>query len=453
MRRALICIPCLVLSGVLSPHWRAGSQELPEPSARAVTAPSDVSTPRESPSPLETSRAPQPSKAPLASRPRPLRALWITRWDYKTEADVRRAIDWSRLVGFQHVLFQVRGRADAFYRSELEPWAEELGGRDPGFDPLSVALDEARQQGIELHAWINLLPGWKGGALPKSPRHLARTRPEWFLTDRRGALHLTSPADYTILNPCLPEVRRYLAQVVSDIATRYPVDGLHLDYVRFLGRDVKSGVDFPYDTRSVELFRRFSSSSPAGNPEAWDRWRRLSVDTLLFRVVEAARAARPGLRISVAAIPDLDRAREGLFQDVVKWKEQGWVDDVIPMSYERDLRSWEQTLQRIASRLGTDRVYPGVGLHLHKSAESVIAQLQRSSAMGFEGYAAFAFTQLFPSPSHEFSSAAPARELRGQMRRSFYRLHRSEGLQREGEEVSLVPASLRTRPPGEASPE
>ena len=52
-----------------------------------------------------------------------VRAVWITRFDYRSADDVRRAIADSARAGFNTVLFQVRGNASTFYPSELEPWA------------------------------------------------------------------------------------------------------------------------------------------------------------------------------------------------------------------------------------------------------------------------------------------------------------------------------------------
>ncbi len=69
----------------------------------------------------------------------PIRAIWVTRWDYKSPADIARVMDNCKSAGFNTVLFQVRGAGTVFYPSRIEPWAEEFGGRDPGFDPLGVA--------------------------------------------------------------------------------------------------------------------------------------------------------------------------------------------------------------------------------------------------------------------------------------------------------------------------
>lgn len=354
---------------------------------------------------------------------REVRALWVTRWDYKTEEDVRNAVRWTSALGFNRIFFQVRGRADAFYRSSLEPWGEELGGRDPGFDPLGVALKEARAVGIDLDAWINVMPGWKGSRPPKDPRHIFHRHPEWFLVDLHGKRHLKSANEYTILNPCLPEVRAYLRRVVHDITRRYPVAGIHLDYIRFIGRGGKKGHDFPYDTRSLTLFKKFSGGTPFDKKAAWDRWRRLAVNTVLHTLAETARANRPGCRVSVAAIQDIKRARDGLFQDIVTWQNNGWVDEVYPMTYVRSPTVFASRVRNLLNHGREGKVFPAVGAYLHKSVEETAKQIEMTRALGAQGFALFAFANLFPSPSHESRSDPQVRQLRFRLRRKIFTLN------------------------------
>ena len=71
-------------------------------------------------------------------------AIWVPRWDYKTADDVRSIVRNCARAGFDTVLFQVRGNGTVAYRSRIEPWAEEFGFRDPGFDPLATAVARAR---------------------------------------------------------------------------------------------------------------------------------------------------------------------------------------------------------------------------------------------------------------------------------------------------------------------
>ena len=363
---------------------------------------------------------PATAEVPLAnstsSDPALNRSVWITRWDFQSAEDVERAVRWCGALGIDRVFFQVRGQGDAYYDSRLEPRAERLRGK-PDFDPLAVALQTGRAANVRVHAWVNVLPAWKGTTRPTDSRHLVHQHPEWFMTDRAGHRDLTSGGGhYTILNPCLPEVRAYIASVVRDIASRYPVDGVHFDYVRFAGRSPGTAADYPYDPYSLRLFRRYSGTSPFDDEEAWDRWRRLSVNTLLFRVAQAVRETRPSAHVSVAVLPDFARARKLFFQDTESWCARGWVDEIVPMSYRKDAASFSRQVRDAVAKSHGVPVSAGIGVYLFDSPEMLRQQIARAERLGASGHSLFAFSNFFPSPSHESKKDARSVRLRRAMR-------------------------------------
>ena len=66
-------------------------------------------------------------------------------------------LDSLKLAGCNAVIFQVRPQADAFYKSEIEPWSRFLTGEqgvapEPLWDPLAFMVEEAHKRGMELHA-------------------------------------------------------------------------------------------------------------------------------------------------------------------------------------------------------------------------------------------------------------------------------------------------------------
>src|SRR4051812_43294423 len=76
--------------------------------------------------------------APAASRgaeSAEIRALWVTRSSLATPASIATLVRSAHDHGFNTLLVQVRGRADAYYASDLEPRAAELGRQPRTFDP------------------------------------------------------------------------------------------------------------------------------------------------------------------------------------------------------------------------------------------------------------------------------------------------------------------------------
>ncbi len=403
---------------------RASRVDRDEIPGRPEEAPTDMSVLRILPPPF-VSIAFLLAAGPALAAPDEVRAIWITRWDFRSEADVRRSIRTAHELGLNRVFFQVRGRADAYYRSPYEPWGEEIGGRDPGFDPLAVAVDEASRRRIALEAWVNVLPAWKGSSPPRSRSHIFHTRPEWFLVNRAGKRLRLDKNRYTILNPCLPEVRSYLATVISDIAKRYRVDGIHLDYIRFVAPNGGRALDFPFDSRTLGLFRAQTGATPASSPAEWNDWRRRNVNTVLYRVAAACRAARPGVRISVASIANYHRARTTLFQDVATWQRRGWVDDVYPMNYHRRTADFERYGRNAIAAGPPGTVHLGIGVYLLDDPAQMRAQIEAARRLGSNGYALFALANFAATRSHESRAGAAAERKRAAFRRELLSTHRS----------------------------
>ena len=54
------------------------------------------------------------------------RALWVTRFDYDSEAKIARIMETAARAHFNIIYFQARAAGDAYYRSSIEPCAALL---------------------------------------------------------------------------------------------------------------------------------------------------------------------------------------------------------------------------------------------------------------------------------------------------------------------------------------
>jgi uncharacterized lipoprotein YddW (UPF0748 family) len=331
-------------------------------------------------------------------------AIWVTRWDYRTESDVRDIIKNCAQGGFDTVLFQVRGNGTVFYRSDIEPWSEEFGFQDPGFDPLEVACDEAGKQGLALHAWVNAIPGWRGIHPPTTKdgkpflRQLFYRRPGWFLKDQFGNRQPLEKDYYVALNPCLPEVQNYIASICEEIVSRYPVAGIHLDYIRFLEKkkDAKGrSLDYPRDRVSVGLFERETGLSLKANPKAWESWKTSKVTELVALCRRVVRRANRRASLSAAVIRTPERARNQVHQDWPTWVKRGYVDGVFPMQYDRNDQRFAQRVKACAEAVPPKRLIMGIGVYLHRDPAQTLRQMDIAIKAGCQGICFFAYTSFF----------------------------------------------------------
>ncbi len=270
------------------------------------------------------------------------RAVWVTRWDFeksKTQGPASIATIMKNIAdaNFNMVYFQVRGRADAYYKSSYEPYASDftgtLGG-DPGWDPLAVAVEEAHKNGLEIHAWINTFTMWSGTTPPieSSPRHIYLSHPEWLVVDSNGGI-MALNSSYVFATPGNPQVWDHIVNVVTDIALRYNIDGIHFDYIRY------PGPEYSYDEVSNSRFQEAKKSRPSLTREDWQRDQ---VTQFLSLAYENLISVKTMLKIT-AAVWGIYKDRwnwggtsEGYYdyyQDSQRWMSLKIVDAISPMIY------------------------------------------------------------------------------------------------------------------------
>ncbi len=311
---------------------------------------------------------------------------------------------------FNIVYFQVRGAADALYRSTIEPCAVglcgQLGGTPP-YDPLDSAIHEAGKHGLEVHAWLNALTGWSSGSAEGCallaqadgvvPRHILLDHPDWAMIDRaRQPQSCPNEDEYVFLSPSHPEVRARLAAVAADVARRYPVRGIHLDRIRFPGRA------WSYDPASLAAF----GQSPDLAPDAWDQFRRDLVNQTVRETAAAMNAVDPTLALS-ASVWEVYRDRwswgatdgfSGYFQDPLAWARGGYLDVAVPMTYDPITRrhcaraDWTCLMDDHVTTLqeGTGRhVY--IGINARNGAAEVLRAIALGRKRGAAGFSLYSY--------------------------------------------------------------
>jgi uncharacterized lipoprotein YddW (UPF0748 family) len=365
----------------------------PEQGRKPVAPPPSQGKGRQTPPPIVTPVPPSRPVMPPLVDTWPPRAVWVPREIYTSPRQIAALMEAVKQAGLNTVLFQVRGHATAYYYSAIEPFAYEFPRGGPGFDPLAVACHEAHLRGIAIHAWVNVMPAWGGDKPPPDGNHIYFKHPDWFWYDQKGR---RQPLNgwYVSLNPCLPEVRSYLVSVCREVVTRYPVDGLHLDYIRFPTDQSPRGSDYPYDARTLDLYRRATGLTPGANRKVWSQWRTQQVTQLVWEIHSMVKQERPKVLLTAACPADLVTARTRSFQDGPLWLRSGYLDGVFLMNYtenEKTFRTRQEVWRREA---GGKPVAPGIGLYMHRADVVSLEQLKMARQWG-SGFAFFSSPYLF----------------------------------------------------------
>ncbi len=335
----------------------------------------------------------------------PVRAIWVVRNDYAAPDDIKRVMANCAEAGFNNVIFQVRGNGTVYYPSKIEPWSEEYDYASPGFDPLAVACREAHARGLKLHAWVNVMPAWKGTTPPKHSGQLYNKHPEWFWYDQQGRRQPLN-SFYVSLNPCLPEVRAYLVEVFRELVTNYPLDGLHMDYIRFPNEPPAipqgSGIDYPRDQRTLSLYRQDSWfwPDPDANKANWDRWRTRQVTKLAAQIRDMVRETRPKVMLS-ASVGSNRKQSLTHFRDEIEWVRWGLIDAAFPMNYKPDVQKFDQGLAMWMAYRSQVDVVPGLwfdGKLPTEQGVSVVRQQIASAVAKTGNFCVFSYSSLFDMP-------------------------------------------------------
>ena len=323
------------------------------------------------------------------------RCIWIDRWDWTSAQQIESAIEDCHQAGFTSVIFQVRGNGTVFYPSRHEVWAEKFGHKDPGFDPLAVAVEAAHRRGMELHAWLNMAPGWVGDKPATDQGQLWNSRQAWFLRTRDGSTQKPEKGKYLALNLCLPEVRSHLVTLCTEVVTGYAVDGLHIDYIRFPDPENGDQDALGVDMQTLSMFS-LATGKPSTDEEALRKWQADCVTTLV-RDVSAAVRALPGKKVvlSAAVFADPAVALRKVRQDWGAWAKKGYVDFVLPMNYTPDDSIFARRAREEVRLGGSRKVVIGVGAYMHRDPQQTLSQMRSALAAGARGVGFFNYRTLF----------------------------------------------------------
>jgi uncharacterized lipoprotein YddW (UPF0748 family) len=271
-----------------------------------------------------------------------MRGMWVATvanidWPTKTTltADQQRAeltdiMARAAQAGINAIIFQVRPAGDAVYQSSIEPWAAMLTGsqgKDPGYDPLAFAIQEAHARGLELHAWINpFRAGNTADTAKLASSHLFRTR--------RDLIRVY--ASNIWMDPGEPDAVEHSMRVITDIVRRYDIDGIHADdyfYPYVVNDNAGQPIPFPDDATYAKY----------GAGVARDDWRRANIDRFVERMYRDVHAIKPAVKVGISpfgiwrpgnppGVQGLD-AYATIYADSRKWLQQGWVDYLAPQLY------------------------------------------------------------------------------------------------------------------------
>ena len=239
---------------------------------------------------------------------------------------------------------QVRSLCDAMHKSSYEPWSAALTGtrgKDPGYDPLAFAIEEAHKRGMELHIWVNPFRVTSSGTVSTSDLTWQNAG-QWIIKYDNGSF------SGQIIDPGYPQARAYVIKVLMEIINNYDVDGIVMDDYFY-----PYGSTTTEDAASKALYKPANVVDVNQDGKTDDDWRRMNVDDCIKVLYDSLQATKPWVRFGMGTFGiwttqkkaaqaygiSLPSGITGLDDyDVqacnpVEWVKYGYVDYINPQLY------------------------------------------------------------------------------------------------------------------------
>ncbi|MEO1591629.1 MAG: family 10 glycosylhydrolase [Cyanobacteria bacterium J06632_22] len=270
-------------------------------------------------------------------------------------------------------------------------------------DPLQGLVHQAHRQ------HLRILPWFEYGLMIPATSPIAQAHPDWLTTTREGATVAspltahprlpqglknfqleTTGGNLAWLNPVHPEVQQFLTDLIAEVVTRYPVDGIQLD--DHFGLPIAFG----YDPYTVAQYRASHNDTPPPtdpNNAEWVAWRAGHITALMAKISQAVKQANSAAIVSVSPNPPAFAYRKYL-QDWRTWVDQDLVDEVVVQVYRSDLDVLNNDLYNSGFYDLRKRLPVAIGLYTGpfsqaKSIERLAEEIALVQTAGYQGVSMF----------------------------------------------------------------
>lgn len=321
------------------------------------------------------------------------RCIWADSWgtSFLNPSEAEELVNTCRANNINTIIPEVRKIGDAYYNSSIEPRATNISG-GASYDPLGYLLQLAHdtsngKKRLQVHAWFVMHRISKGETLNTS--HVLVQHPEYEMVRSDGSTDATT----RYLDPGHPGTVEWNLSVILDCLSKYDIDGINLDYIRY---PELSGA-WGYNPVSVARFNAFygKSGTPSPSDPDWANWRRECVSLEVKKIYVKAWKMKPNVVLTACTVNwgsnyteatwPSSSAYAQVFQDWVGWLKKHYIDYNALMNYATDntrFQGW--TDWSLANDAGRGSII-GVGAYLQSSISNTMNQLLYARNKGAAG--------------------------------------------------------------------
>jgi uncharacterized lipoprotein YddW (UPF0748 family) len=328
------------------------------------------------------------------------RAVWY-RSAEKSDEQVREVVEKMKLLGINTIYLETwyNGSFTGFSDNDLIKHCTYNGS----YDALEGFVRICHENGIEVHAWVQNFFIGTVEAQEQANMALAQYFPDW-LKDKNGKntyFYSASNTNFIFLNPYDKEVRTFLIDFYKEMITKYDIDGIHLDYIRFPELNYGS-VDFGYNENIVSAWQMENNTTvnPAkltagAQYQSWVKFRQEIINSFVKEVFEMVKTTDPDTWLSAAVYPGIPTIKNDIFQDCENWVQNGYMDELFSMSYGADNAYVASNASKFAALAGDDCFYStGISAFGETVPMNFALQMTEVREAGADGVAIFSLANI-----------------------------------------------------------
>lgn len=258
------------------------------------------------------------------------KGIWISYLEYdsimknKSEkqftSSIRKYFDNVSDAGFNTVYVHVRAFGDAYYNSELFPSGDRFNGTmgtKAPYDPLHIMIKEAHSRGISVHAWVNPMRLMTETQI-KSLSNSNKVK-KWYNSSKTKGKYIVYVDGRWYLNPAYDEVNKYICDGISEIISKYDVDGIQID-------------DYFYPTTASSFDSAAYKAS--GTSLSLSKWRIQKINLMVKDMYNTVHSSSSSVVFGISPQGSLENNYDTMYADVKTWcSSTGYCDYILPQVY------------------------------------------------------------------------------------------------------------------------
>ena len=332
-------------------------------------------------------------------KPVELRGVWLTNVDSNVLDSQRSIAEAMHFLGEHHfnvVYPVVWSDAKTVYQSEIMDslFGLPIDPRFAGRDPLAELIYEAHRQGLKVIPWFEY--GFCS-SYQKGGGRILEKFPHWAAKDSAG--NLLKKNCFEWMNAYHPEVQEFILSLVTEVVTKYNVDGVQGDD-RLPAQPIEGG----YSDYTKQLYAAdHDGEMPPNNyrDSEWQRWRGDKLTQFAKRLYKKIKTIKPAILVTWS--PSIFKwSYDEYLQDWPRWVNGGYADVVHPQVFRYEIEFYEQALRSqdadsISLFRNKDHVFPGILMNVGKyvmSEEYLLKALELNRKLGYNGEVFFFYEGL-----------------------------------------------------------